>query len=307
MPLIDDALHRTLEAYLDACLAPTLAEWGDADWDRHGWQALERIAAWASLDEFNAMKPYAPPKGVKTARDALAKVARVPTPRAWVPARHSFARTELGAPACFVRFYKEVPGRYLCSFPSEARQRFSRETWRALLRYLGVSWEPKIWAFDEDIGAEFSAPNEWDFWHAQTETLRYRGQDWYLEAFPECLGVDVPASSLKTMIEDVQRAAESLEGDYYKQSNSTTPHQPRPFKSFVQFQLRRTAFLPVRRNIFGTAHAVGSKAYWPKRGIPGVTQNLDLLGIKEPRRAQLRNSVGKALAIRSELPTGWDE
>lgn len=307
LPLLDADLHRTPEAYLRACLAPALTNWTNMEWEAHGWEALERIAGWASLGEFSAMKPYAPGTKQAPARDALVAAARVPTSRGWVPARHSYARKELGAADCFGRFFKDVPGRYLCAFPSEARQRFPRETWRALLRYLGVSWEPKIWRFGDDTGSELAEPNDGEYRRAHKERLPYRDNEWYLEAFPAGLGEDVPASSLMTMVEDIHRAAEGLEGTWLKQWSSTKTHPPAPFKSFIQFQLRRTPFLPVSRNIWGTSRAVGSKAYWPRRGIPGFTQNLDLAGIKEPRRTQLRASIGKVLAIRSELPTSWDE
>lgn len=307
LALLDDQLHRTPEAFLHFCLAPTVAQWGDEDWDRHGWELLERVADWATLGEFSATKPYAPTGKPETARDALVDVARIPTAKKWVRARHCYARTELGAPACFARFFKEVPGRHLCGFPSEARQRFTREQWRALLRYVGVSWEPKIWKFGDDLGADLAGPDEQGFWRGLTETLKYREDDWYLEAFPECLGDDVPAGSLMTMVEDVHRGCEDLEGSYLKIWGAWKTHAPKPFKSFVQFQLRRTPFLPVRPNIWGTTRATGSKTYWPRRGIPGITPNLDLSGIKEPRRVQLRASVGKVLAIRSDLPTGWDE
>ncbi|MEL7739059.1 hypothetical protein AAG614_11805 [Citromicrobium bathyomarinum] len=307
LPLLDGELHRTPEAYLHACIAPTLGEWSDEDWEAQGWEALERIAEWATLAEFATMKPYVPAAKLGHARDALVAVARIPTAKTWVRARHSYARTTLGAPACFARFFKDVPGRHLCAFPGEARQRFPRERWRALLRYLGVSWEPKIWKFGDEYNADLGEADDNAFWRAHSEALRYREDDWFLEAFPTCLGEDVPAGSLMTMIEDIHRASESLEGTYLKVWGAWTTHPPKPFKSFIQFQLRHTPFLPVRSNIWGTTHAVGSQAYWPKRGIPGVTPNLDLTGIKEPRRTQLRASVGKVLAVRSELPTGWDE
>jgi hypothetical protein len=109
------------------------------------------------------------------------------------------------------------------------------------------------------------------------------------------------------IVESVLRVSEGLEGEYLKVANAWKTHTPAPFRSFIQFQFRRTPFLPVKSNIWGVARRVGSESYWPHRGIRGFTADLDLAGIKEARRIQLRSSAAKALGVRMQLPDRWQD
>lgn len=307
--LTGELLHRTPEAFLRFCIAPALAAWDGERWEIDGWDALRLIDSWAGPDDWAKLKPYASDAKLGVLRDALVAVARIPVGKGWRQARHCYARPELSAPACFARYFKTVEDRHLCGFPSQARQSFPRDRWRALLRYLGASWEPKIWRFgDPQAGSDAGLPDQSAFWSAVgVNNIRHREKDWYLEHFPACLGPDTPPGSLMDIVESVLRVSESLEAEYLKVANAWKTHTPAPFHSFVQFQFRRTPFLPVKSNIWGVAHRVGSETYWPQRGIRGFTADLDLAGIKEARRVQLRSSAAKALGVKMQLPDRWHD
>ncbi len=188
--LTGELLHRTPDAFLRFCIAPALAAWDGARWEIDGWDALRLIDSWAAPDDWAKLKPYVSDAKLGVLREALVAVARVPAGKGWRQARHCYARPELSARVCFARYFKTIQDRHLCGFPSAARQSFPRDRWRGLLRYLGVSWEPKIWRFgDQQAGSDAGLPDQKAFWSAVgANNIRHREKDWYLEHFPACLG-----------------------------------------------------------------------------------------------------------------------
>jgi hypothetical protein len=293
--------------YLERCISPAAARWDDAEWSRLGWEALDRVERWAGIGDWTKMKPYAPRAGLGSTRDALVGVMRVPTGRGWSRGRSCYARTEIKGSGALSRFFKSVPGRELCGYPSEARRRFTAERWRSLLRYLGVSWEPKILLLEGDADAVLPGPDHsaYSFEIGRTDGLRYLNLDWCLEAFPECLADPGPAATLMEMVASVQMTSADLTAEWFKVSGTSKTHAPSSTRSFVSFQLRRSPYLPVKPNIWGKRVVGGSEAFWPQGGIRGITPDLDLAGFKDPRRNALKPTLSAALRFRTKLPESW--
>jgi hypothetical protein len=139
------------------------------------------------------------------------------------------------------------------------------------------------------------------------DNIRHLKLDWHLEAFPECLGKGISPAPLMEMIASVYLTAAELRGEWYKMTGTDKTHSPSPFQSFVQYQLRRLPYLPVKANIWGKRQTEGREAFWPQTGIRGVTPDLDLIGFKDPRRAALRPTLAHALGFQTRLPDRWDE
>lgn len=307
--LVSGALLTDSNHYLERCIAPTVERWGDGEWADLGWDALVWVEQLASIGDWSKIKPYAPQAGHGSTRDALVKVMRVPAGKGWARARICYARTEIKGPGSLSRFFRSVPGRELCGFSGEARKRFTAERWRALLRYLGVSWEPKILLLKDDPDLVLAASNDKVYRSEiyREDGLRYLEKDWQLEAFPECLGEPGPAATLMEMVASLQLTSADLRAEWFKVTGTSKVHPPTSVKSFVQFQLRRSEYIPVKANIWGKRLVSGREAFWPQSGIRGITPDLDLAGFKDPRRAALRPTLLSALRFQTKLPDSWDQ
>jgi hypothetical protein len=302
--LVDGWLHHRRVAYLRHCIAPILEGWSLADWRARGWDALKLIESWAAVDDWEKQSPFVP--GVADdVRAALAAVACVPSGRNWVPARACYASNAIGGANGLVRAFRNIEGRHACSRPLEARQWFAADRWRALLRYLGVSWEPKIQCFGMAAGTELAEPIDPAFDRAiYVHSLRYREKDWYLEHFPAGVasGAVAPAA-LMAMVASLAGAMEDRRGRYLKKRGVANSYDLRPWRTFVHYQLQSAAFLPVRPGIDGSrALRAGPATHWPRTGLRGITPELDLAGLSDARRAQLKPVLVKTLAVQTGLP-----
>lgn len=305
--LVGGTLLTNTDQFLEKCLAPAVEAWPDNGWIGNGWEALELVAHWADIGEWAKLQPYAPNGSPGGPRDALVRVMRVPSGKLWVRARQCYARTEIKGAAGLSQYFRQVPGRFLCGYPAEAKQRFGAEQWRALLRYLGVSWEPKILLFENDPDAVTGAAEQSDYRGEiyRRDGLRYLKRDWQLEAFPDCLGNNVPAATLMEMVASLQLTSAGLRAEWFKVTGTEKTHAPQAYRSFVDFQLRCVPFVPVRPNIWGKSLAAGRETFWPQTGISGITLDMDLAGFKDPRRSTLRPLLSTALRFQTKLPEQW--
>jgi hypothetical protein len=304
--LVGGVLLRTPAEQLEHCFAPSLGRWDEASWAEHGYAALELVERWANIGEWSKIKPYAPQAKIDNTRQALVDAMRVPTGKTWAPARTCYARAEIRGSTTLTRYFKPVLGRALCGYPSEAKRRFSAERWRALLRYLGVSWEPKILLMADLSEAVLDEPDSASYENVNyhRESLRYLKLDWYLEGFPDCVVGTSPAM-LMEMVSSLHRVAGDLEARWHKVANTDATHVPSRDPSFVHHQLRETCFLPVKPSIMSRALMRGREAFWPGTGVRGITPELDLAGFNDPRRGALRPAIVAMLRLRTKLPEDW--
>ncbi|MEA3017997.1 MAG: hypothetical protein QOI38_2719 [Sphingomonadales bacterium] len=303
--LFEGRVARTADEFVGRALFPLLAAWTDTEWAAQGWQALEVIEKFAAIGGWLEIEPLVPDEEQGSTRKKLASVVRVPVGRTWQLASQCYADRSLKASAELRRFFKGLPDRFVAGFPVAAEKRFSPARWRALLRFLGVSWEPKIRLFDD--GDEAGVPSDHAFMQVQLrDSKRYRERDWFLEHFPQCVAAERSTSILLDMAQAVLGAMANHEAEYAKQWRSKT-HPPTGFRTFVHFQLRRTAYLPATPNLLATnARVPAEDLYLPSAGLKGITPQVDLAGLSEPQRSARRALLTKELKVKSQLPSSWD-
>ena len=303
-PLVEGRLLQSLDELLIHCLAPAMQSWTDREWADRGWEALAAIQAWKPGLEWVKIRPYVPklPSEADPARAALAPHARVPRGTEWVSACDAYAGPEIGGNSGLADFFREQPVRVVVGMPPRAKA-FGRGGWRALLRYLGVSWEPKIrWYDNSDVG--FTCGSR--FWaEVREEGLNWRRRDWFLDFFPECMQL-VPPQGVAKMLGMLLPVTSQLSAAYSKRSDADRTHRPHPFASCVDYQLRRERYLPCRASFaHPSPRGVPKDLYWHGRGIPGITPMVDLGGLPIPQRQRLRSQFVQHLGVQEDLPDPW--
>lgn len=303
--LVKDRLLQSTDDLIVHALAPTLRHWDAKAWAAHGWDALTTIQAWRPDLEFTKIRPFV--DGLASdpdpARTALVKVARVPRGGEWVPAVDAYASVEINGNPGLADYFRRQPDRPVVGHPPKGRV-FGRAGWRALLRYLGVSWEPKVrrsttWAPD-------GVTCFYRYWAAVEEGgLNTRQQDWHLDHFPECVA-EVGGLTMARMLESLLPVTSQLTAAYLKRSDAYRTHRPRPFASFADYQLRREAYLPCRPSLgHPQARGAARDLYWPGRGLRGITPVLDLGTLQGAQQQRLRPQFIRHLGLCEELPNDW--
>ncbi|MBZ9801208.1 hypothetical protein [Mesorhizobium sp. ES1-6] len=304
-PLLKGRLLRTPDDWLKRCLVGTLEAWGDEDWEAHGFEALGLIEKWVDVPEFGPQGAYVEHPEDTSVRAALASVVRVPTRDGWVPAVEAYANRDLGAPPELAMYFKGVSDRYVAGASRQATLLFGLKRWKALLRFLGVAWEPKIQLVSPN-GSLPIDPAYSRFRQSLTEHgLSYINQEWYIEHFPAALDHLGP-SQVATCMMTLSAAVAPLYGRWRKVYSADRTHAPMPFNSFANYQMRQERYLPQRP--FGGRRGdrlAPHELFWPGKGVPGITPILDVGTTNTLRRAALKAAFVDRLGVRSSLPTDW--
>lgn len=304
-PLIEDRILRSIDDMIAHCLVPALRKWVAKDWAERGWEALETLCAWLPDLEWAKIEPFIPGRTQLTepARAALVDVARVPFGFNWVASADAYASGEIAGSQELAEYFRKQDGRTVVGMPPRAKD-IGKGRWKALLRYLGVSWEPKIREIDgrQDQGLLCQSR----YWSAITETsLRYRKCDWYLDGFPDAVAHVNPARLLR-MIEVLQPAVSQLSAAYIKVSGASLTHRPDPFRSCADYQLKREAYLPCRPSFTRPdTRAAPHDLYWVDRGLIGITPTLDVGTFPSGERSRLKKLLVTQLKVQEKLPDIW--
>lgn len=299
--LLDGRLLRSSEDWIRHSLAPALGQWTGDDWQEHGFEALELIERWGELEDV-ARPPFVEKPNGDRVRAALAAVAKVPTRQGWVPAQHSYAGRELGAPGELAAYFRAVPDRHVVGAPQKALSLFGPKRWRVLLRYLGVSWEPKVRLVRRD-GSLGGQPSYSHFRRALSDGgINRIDREWYIEHFPAALA-SLGALQVADCVANLADITSDLGGRWRKIQWADTTHAPSPFKSYADFQLRSERYLPQRMSISRNGERLAPhELFWPKRGIMGITPVVDLGAATPHRRARFKSVLVDRLGMRDSLP-----
>jgi hypothetical protein len=305
-PLTENRLLRSIDDMIGHCLVPTLSNWSTNDWTEHGWEALETLCTWLPDLEWGKIKLFVPGKTqlIEPARAALIEVARVPLGSNWVASEDAYANGEIGGCHEMAEYFRKQDGRSVVGMPPRAKA-IGKSRWKALLRYLGVSWEPKVRAIHDRQDQGLLCHSR--YWSAIEESsLRYRSCDWYLDGFPDAVE-DVNPARLLRMVEVLQPVVSQLSAAYTKVWGASLTHRPEPFGSCADYQLKREAYLPCRPSFTHPDNrAAPSDVYWTGGGLPGITPTLDLGSFPVGERSRLKKLLVSQLKVQEKLPDMWE-
>ena len=303
--LLQGRLLRTREDWLRHALAPALELWSGEQWEETGYDALTILDEWHAVPDFTGSTPFVENPGDMTLRPVLAKAARVPTRRGWIPAHKAYAGREVSGSPELANYFRSVADRAVVGAPAKALARFGMKRWKALLRYLGVSWEPKIQLVPHDGTLTHQAGYSRFTGALDDRGLIHVDQEWYIEHFPESLA-GLGAAQVASCVVSLVRATAGLSARWRKISWASRTHSPFPFSSYADFQLRRERYLPQRPTAGERSGRLAPhELFWFGKGIAGITPILDVGTIDKVRRSSLRSTFVDGLKVRDALPRDW--
>ncbi len=276
--LTNNFLLRREEHYLDRVLIPVVEKWTLQEWKQQGSYALELLACWESQHEFDQTEPCV--KGEEGRQNTLSTVLRLPTEKGWLPAINCFAGKSWDGPEAFDEFFKDREGSGIVQafeeWPNSLRE-ISRDRWKELLRWIGVSWEPKV-CQKQDFRISHRL---WTAYHSgRRDRPRPRpgGKNYLIRDFPDCLskiGKRNTLQSLPTLIKLSSKRAErrwSYRTGYNVYGDSE--------QSFAREQLHHEAWLPVKKSLLeDREHIPPNEAFLPNKGLSGLLPEVDRSGI----------------------------
>lgn len=262
----------TRAQYCDGALYPHLATWTRNDWRDRGWTALVQFQQWnrGSKDDTPWIDSSTPARDRRAT--AIAHL-RIPTDKGWLPPADCYAGHAWGGLRAFDRFFATVPNRGLVlpldQWPERARQETVEGDWTPLLRWLGVSWEPKARFVDDSLlVSRDSLPERWSNYQDEEGI---RPTQWVsnliIEHFPQC----VCNSDAADMPERIVHAVIRLAKEVGKQRASYFYYRLRRCQTYAWYQLRTTDWLPCAQSLLHSGHTVvPARAFMPSTGFNGL-------------------------------------
>lgn len=295
---ISPELLRNARAYLGHALVPHVSRWNADEWEEDGWRALSQARQWWSGKKFDDIDPWVETHHHRNSwRECVANRFRIPTDKGWHPATDCYAGHAWGGFAAFDRFFADVRSRGIVrpldQWPQSIRDRIAEEDWKPFLRWLGVSWEPKVRAMRD------CAPID-----EQSQYLRYLGlfsrARWKfnlrIEFFPEC--VDNSGERVRDDLVASIRLADAL-------SRSTAYYRGEQYgyKSYAWYQICHSAWLPCKPTLLHASQwVVPSQAFMPGKGLRGLLPEVQRTGIDDEFWFNDCRPVLLGLGVRDSLP-----
>ena len=272
-------LSREPEHYIDWVLIPVVKKWTPQEWKRRGFDVLELLARWESPHRFDQTEPCI--KGEEGRRNTLSTVLRLPTDKGWLPAIDCFAGKNWDGPEAFDEFFKNAKENGVVQsfqeWPDDL-QEVGKDKWEDLLRWIGVSWEPKVCQTQDFT---ISSHRLWTVYRSGREERPRTcqgGGNYLIRDFPDCqskIGKKNILQSLPTLIKLSSKSAErrwSYRTGYRVYSDS---EQTLAFE-----QLRHEAWLPVKKSILEDRPRIPpNEAFLPNKGLSGLLPEVDRSGI----------------------------
>ncbi len=285
--------------FLRHVLLPFVQKWDVGHWEADGWRALRQVLSWERRSTFEDTSPWI--EGANDQRDQVAKSLCLPTDKGWLPAGDCYAGEAWGGPAVFDRFFRDVEGRgIVCSldeWPEIIRGETDKDEWKPLLRWVGVSWEPKV----RHPHPCFLTPDH-DLLDGYKEDLGYRNwskpweRNWEIEHFPQCVeNGSKPADMIKMML-PLAETMQKLKAVYYY-------HVKRRRENFACYQLKHEQWLPCRRALlYEGERAAPSEAFLPGKGLGGLLPEVDKTGIDDEEWYKHVQGALIDLGVQENLP-----
>ena len=312
--LIPGWLLKQREEYLHDVLLPFVAKWDDERWEADGWRALRQVLSWSVNRKFENVLPWIKDTDgnqEEKRRAQAARMLRIPIDKGWLLASDCYAGKDWDGPPTFDRFFASVKARGIVrpfqKWPNRIRKGTDKGQWKALLRWAGVSWEPKVRCV-EDLPDHYLVENYRS--DSKVQAYTYWIRDWEIESFSEYIqntnDEDKPARVIRTMLSlaEAVRKHKAIYM-YYKEKH------PYRYANFADYQLRHEAWLPCKPALFGGGRQVAPyDAFLPGEGIPGLLPEVDRSGIGNEEWFQCILRELRSLGVRNQLPedpTKWHE
>lgn len=320
---------------LDLVLVPTLADQTEERWwETHGPEVLALYKAWyGGSRNFEEIEPLVldyPRRNNETDRRKLLGAAlRLPTEKGWLPAAHCYAGPDWDCLMSFDGSLEDIKDRGVLLPPSEwpIDVGNDKQTWKAMLRYAGVSWEPKLlhWRClpGEEKGFYGSPPNPWedyrcwDYWNDYCGTLNpgtYDGvsrfccnarlrEQWALEFFPQCMPEDAQdcISVIKPLVALVKDQAKHMRFMYER--SRSRKFSTASVDSLAYYEVFNFSWLPCRPALLhGKRKVAPREAYLPGKGLYGLLPEVDVRIENNQRGRELATFLVDDLKVRESMP-----
>ena len=280
--LTDDFLLREKMHYIDGVLIPFVKKWKSQDWERQGYSALELLALWGSQYEFDRAEPCI--KGEESRRNTLATVLHLPTDKGWLPAIDCFAGKDWNGPEAFDEFFEEQEKVGIVqSFEewSDDLRETDQNKWKSLLRWIGVSWEPKVCQI---LDFTISSHRLWAVYSSSIRKrprIRQGGKNYLIHDFPDCLLKIGKKESIQSILPALIKLSDKEAKKCWSHRTGHIVHSDFE-QSFALEQLRKEAWLPVKKSLLEDRPRIPpSEAFLPNEGLSGLLPEVDRSSIDD--------------------------
>ena len=299
---ISERLLNEKQEFLHCALLPFITEWNDERWKADGWGALRQVLSWSPSRKFEDVSPWiksADGNRAEKQRAQVVRTLRLPTDKGWMPAADCYAGEACDGSPAFDFFFEGVDGRGIIlpfqKWPDFVKQETDKDQWKPLLRWAGVSWEPKVRRVEWPSSSHRLMRCYEKDTNSQSATDKIH--NWEVEHFPECMQDDdaKPADAIR-MVLPLAEAVRKHRASYFYYSKKACDN-------FADFQLRHEKWLPCKRALLHDGErAAPREAFLPGEGLGGLLPEVDRRGIEneewfQPFVPRLHN-----LGIRNELP-----
>jgi hypothetical protein len=198
-----------------------------------------------------------------------------------------------------------------------------------MLRWAGVSWEPKLLHFESFPGVSFRdspgnpwSNRNWHYWENYSDSLApepFHQQSSFsrdpklkkqcaLEFFPECLGKIVNTDTLtliRPLIRDVNNKRCSMHYTYNGRGNDRKNGY---VESLAYYQVHKTPWLAAKPSVlFPEANAAPCAAYMPRKSLYGLLPEIDVAITDDQEGRDLASFLVNDLGVRDGVPGRDDQ
>ncbi len=302
--LISKSLLRKRSDFLQYALLPFLDRWDGERWEADGWRVLRQVLPWSSSRQFETVSPWI--GGTDDQRAQAARTLRLPTDKGWLPAADCYAGEAWDGPPKFDLLFASVEDRgILLPFQrwlNPTQQGTHRDQWKAMLRWAGVSWEPKVRRVNNPPWNHRLIQDYEKDLHLQSPRWQ---RNWVIEHFPECMQDNdaKPADVIRTIL-SLAEAVRRHKAAYFH-------YKEKHCDNFANFQLRHEKWLPCKPALLHDGvRAAPRDAFLPGKGLGGLLPEADKDGIENKEWYRHIQDELTQMDVRAQLPddpTGWHE
>ena len=305
--LTEDCLSKEKQHYIDSVLIPAIKGWDQQQWEQQGYDILKWLEIWGKPHSFNDTLPW-----IKDDRDNsnrrrrnLATSLRLPTDKGWLLAVDCFAGKAWDGPEAFDEFFTDRE-EYGMILPLEKwrkdLQEIGKNRWKGLLRWSGVSWEPKVC---QTLTFEVADYLSWEYYTLEGRTLA-GGKNYLIQDFPNCIKGVKNKELIQDIFPSLFKLTESNEAlRLWEKPQGWTEHR-KTLPSIASEQLKKEAWLPVvKPSLLESRERIPPKeAFLPDRGLRHLLPEVDRSGVDEHHwfgSADIESRLRK-LGVMNKLP-----